>query len=136
MTKVIGIGGVFIKVKNPQDTMQWYENVLGLTPNSNRRCSTFYWRDIGREISNGYTILGYFKDDTEYFNPSDLPFMVNLVVNNLEYMLQKLRVAGAHVEREILHERNGRFGYAYDPDGVKLELWEPNGKGPDGQIIE
>ena len=135
MPKATGIGGVFIKAKNPGKTLQWYADNLGFEPNADVNCTSFLWRDLPKHDPGGYTVFGLFEPDTKYFDPSPAPFMINLCVDDLDGVLERLRKAGAKVEDKILDEMNGRFGYAYDPEGVKLELWEPNGVGPDGKPI-
>ncbi len=131
MAKVTGIGGVFFKAKDRKGTLRWYEEHLGLDVNYDFNCSSFMWRDMAKDQPGGYTVLSLFASDTKYFAPSDAPFMINLCVDDLDGMLDRLRKAGAKVEDKVLEESNGRFGYAYDPEGIKLELWEPNGVGPD-----
>ena len=135
MAKVTGVGGVFMKAKDPKGTLKWYADHLGMDPNDECTCSSFLWRDLPGNEPGGYTVFGLFDRHTKYFDPSPAPFMVNLCVDDLDGVLERLRKAGAKVEDKILEEMNGRFGYAYDPEGIKLELWEPNGVGPDGNRI-
>ena len=75
--------------------------------------------------SQGYTVWALFRSDTKYFAPSEAPFMINYRVRNLDRMLAQLRANGVTVEAKISEEFNGRFAWIVDPEGNKVELWEP-----------
>lgn len=119
--KVTGIGGIFFKSKNPETTKQWYAQHLGLKVDNYG--STFWWKD-----QNGKDCLTQwspFKSDTDYFDPSSQPFMVNYRVENLTELLTELKNAGIKQVGEIQEFDYGKFAWIMDPDGHKIELWEP-----------
>jgi predicted enzyme related to lactoylglutathione lyase len=116
MAKVIGIGGVFVKSKNPDALRGWYREHLGIDVSE--------W---GAQFEQQKAPITWnpFAESTKYFDPSTREVMINFVVDDLESMLAKLRAAGAQVlDRGEKHEY-GAFGYVVDPDGTLLELWQP-----------
>jgi catechol 2,3-dioxygenase-like lactoylglutathione lyase family enzyme len=124
MAKVTGLGGVFYKVADPEKTKAWYQETLGLGG------------DWGIMFSfaaepEGFGIVSTFKADSDYFAPSEKPFMVNLRVDDLDALVAELEGKGV----EILgrqDESYGRFAWILDCDGVKLELFEQVGGSPFG----
>jgi len=124
MKRVTGIGGLFFKSKDPEKSREWYRKHLGIQ--SGQYGGTFEWRHADRKENKGYTAWGPFSDDTEYFKPSDKEFMINYRVDNLEKLLEVLREEGVEVVGEIEKFDYGKFGWVMDPDGQKIELWEPN----------
>lgn len=123
MQRVRGIGGVFFKAIDPKGLAAWYQQVLGV-PVEVWGGAVFRWAE--REGATGAaTVWSPFKSDTTYFAPSEKPFMLNFVVGDLDAMLAQARAAGATVEDKTLEEDNGRFGWLVDPEGNKIELWEP-----------
>jgi predicted enzyme related to lactoylglutathione lyase len=117
--RVLGIGGIFFRAADPVALARWYRNALGVDAYSDDHDAT-WWPDAGP------TVWAPFPADTDYFGPSGQGFMVNLRVRDLDAMLRQLRGLGATVVDEV-HELAGvgRFGWAFDPEGNKLELWEP-----------
>jgi predicted enzyme related to lactoylglutathione lyase len=119
MAKVVGIGGVFVKARDPKALAAWYRDELGIDVKS--------WG--GAKMSNDagtYSVWTAFADTTDHFKPSDKPFMINLRVDDLDALLARLREHGARV----LDERResspfGEFGYVVDPEGTLLELFQP-----------
>ncbi|GAB4518919.1 MAG: VOC family protein [Parvularculaceae bacterium] len=132
MAKVTGIGGVFFKARDPKALMKWYADHLGVVPDEGYFGASFKWREAENDKIVGRTVLGLFNTDTEYFNPSEKPFMINLRVDDLDGMLARLRAAGCAVEDKVEDYDYGRFGWVTDPEGVKIELWEPKGEGEEG----
>ena len=124
MGKVRGLGGVFYKVRDPAATRAWYAEHLGLTTDDFG--TTFMWREPDGTGPDGFSVWSPFKSDTDYFAPSQQPFMINLLVEGLDSMLDKLRAKGVEIVG-TQDEPYGRFAWIVDPDGVKIELWEPAG---------
>ncbi len=120
MAKVLGVGGVFFKSKDSEKLGEWYKKWLGVPAGSygaNFRPDTM--------PPGSLTVWAPFKDDTTYFDPSPSPFMINLVVDNLDDALTQVAEGGAKVVGEVQDEPYGKFGWFIDPDGNKVELWEP-----------
>jgi len=120
MAKVIGLGGMFIKSRDPQALAAWYARHLGLDMQAFGGC--MFAEDESRP---GYTLWSLFKDDTKYFAPSDKPFMVNFRVDDLDALLVQLRGAGVQCDARTDVSEYGRFGWVMDPEGNRVELWQP-----------
>lgn len=119
MARVTGIGGVFYKVVDPQVTVEWYRHHLGIEPEEDYPCATL-------RSSGGETLVwAPFPADTTYFGASGQELMVNYRVDDLAAMLDQLRAAGVRVEDRQEHGDNGVFGWGYDCDGRRFELWQP-----------
>ena len=119
--KVTGIGGLFFKSKDPVKLKEWYKNHLGF--NIDDWGCTFWWKDAnGKEAS---TQWNPFKNDTQYFSPSKKDYMFNYRVANLKELLNKLKEEGVRVVGEVEESEYGKFGWVLDPEGNKIELWEP-----------
>ncbi|MDR8393067.1 VOC family protein [Aliifodinibius sp. S!AR15-10] len=124
MKRVTGIGGVFFKSKDSKKTRAWYKKHLGI--DSGEYGGTFEWRHSDDKDKKGFTAWGPFKDDTEYFDPSEREFMINYRVDDLEALIEVLKEEGVEIVGEIEEYEYGKFGWIIDPDGTKIELWEPN----------
>lgn len=124
MKRVTGIGGIFFKCKDPKKTKDWYRKHLGIE--SGEYGGTFEWRHAEDKNKKGFTAWGPFSADTEYFSPSENNFMYNYRVADLEKMLKVLKDEGVIVVGEMEEYEYGKFGWIMDPDGQKIELWEPN----------
>lgn len=120
MGKVTGIGGIFIKCKDVEQTKAWYAKHLGLQIEP--WGVQFNWQADGHD--SPYSIMGFFSRRNEYFTPSDQPFMINFRVDNLDALLEKLRADGIELIGEPSTEEFGKFAWIMDPEGNKLELWE------------
>ena len=120
--RVTGIGGIFFKCKNQQAMHEWYSKHLGL--NTDDYGTSFEWRQEENPDKNGYTVWGTFKEDTNYFEPSEKQFMFNFRVENLAELLQSLKEEGIHQVGEIMEYPYGKFAHILDPEGNKIELWE------------
>ncbi len=119
--RVTGLGGFFFKTPDPNKLKAWYRDHLGL--NTDQYGCTFWWKDKeGNDCSTQWSPM---KADTTYFEPSKAPFMMNFRVANLAALLAVLKKEGVTVAGEIQEFEYGKFGYILDPDGNKLELWEP-----------
>ncbi len=123
MAKVMGVGGVFFKAKDPKGLAGWYRDKLGFDV-QDWGGAVFFWRPPKGE-GVGYTVWNPFPAETKYFEPSERPFMVNLCVDDLDGMLAQLREKGVQVLDRREDTPQGRFGYVVDPEGTLLELWEP-----------
>jgi predicted enzyme related to lactoylglutathione lyase len=113
MEKVTGIGGVFFKANDAEALRRWYTDNLGIDVS-----------DWGGAVF-GDTVWSIFKGTTNYFEPSKQPFMVNYRVANLDLMLAQLRAAGVPVDDKVDETEFGRFAWVMDPEGNRIELWEP-----------
>jgi predicted enzyme related to lactoylglutathione lyase len=120
MKRVTGIGGIFFKAEDPKKLKAWYEQHLGVG-------EVFKWKEIGNESAavSAQTAWSPFKADTSYFSPSDKPFMFNYRVENLEALMTILKDEGIQIIGEIEKASYGKFGWIMDPEGNKIELWEP-----------
>ena len=114
MEKITGIGGVFFKAKDAEALRRWYGDNLGIDVDPGWGGAQF-----------GDTVWSIFKGSTRYFEPSAQPFMINYRVANLDAMLAQLRAAGVEVDEKVDETEFGRFGWAMDPEGNRIELWEP-----------
>ena len=124
MQRVTGIGGVFIKAKDPAALRAWYRTHLGIDVQPWGGFA-FPWHRPGAPEPNGVTVWNVFPADCTYFAPSTAPFMVNYRVSDLQAVLQALRDEGCAVEEKTEQSEFGRFGWVVDPEGNKVELWEP-----------
>jgi len=122
--RVTGIGGLFFKTNNPSKIKKWYKKHLGL-PVDEYGC-TFWWKNnIGKDCSTQWSP---FKENTSYFDPSKKQFMINFRVENLIELIKTLKEENVRVIGEIKEYEYGKFGWILDPEGNKIELWEPNDK--------
>lgn len=121
--KVTGIGGVFFRTQNPDAIKEWYSKNLGLatTPYG----SSFEFRNAHRPDEINYLQWSPFPETTDYFAPSEKQFMINYRVQNIEALVENLKKAGVKVVDEIVEYDYGKFVHIMDPEGNKLELWEP-----------
>ncbi|MBW8846820.1 MAG: VOC family protein [Burkholderiales bacterium] len=117
MQRVIGFGGIFFKSSDPKALSEWYRVHLGLEVQP--------WGGAKIPGSAGMTLWTPFKADTGYFAPSEAPFMVNLRVADLHGLIEVLRAEGCEVVGEPQDSEYGKFGWVMDPEGNKVELWEP-----------
>ncbi len=124
MKRVTGIGGIFFKSQDPKKLKGWYQEHLGITPDAEGYIH-FEWREKDDPDRVGYTVWGPFSHDTDYFNPSTKPFMFNFRVANLDKLLEQLRKEGVQVDDKVEEYDLGKFGWIMDPDGNRVELWEP-----------
>ena len=123
MKKVTGIGGIFFKTKDPKKISDWYGDHLGLVINPYG--SVFEFRQGAAPDKKGYAVWSPFKEDTDYFAPSEEPYMVNYRVADLKALIDDLREKGVKIVGEIEEFEYGTFAHIIDPEGRKIELWEP-----------
>lgn len=122
--KVTGIGGVFIKAKNPKELGAWYDKNLGTTFNGNTY-TQFEWKEAGEDGRDGSTVFSFFSETSKYFEPSEKPVMLNFRVQNLDELLTTLRGDGVQVLEKTEEHDYGKFAWIIDAEGNKIELWEP-----------
>jgi predicted enzyme related to lactoylglutathione lyase len=115
--RVSGIGGVFLRAADPEALRAWYASNLGIPIES--------WGGNAFVAAAGdATVWSIFPAETEYW-PREQQTMVNYRVGDLDAMLAQLRAAGAEVDERVEEQEFGRFGWAVDPEGNRIELWEP-----------
>ena len=124
MKRVTGIGGIFFKAREAAGLRAWYERHLGLKI-EDYGGTYFKWRDADNPEREGSTSWSIFKPDTTYFGPGEQTFMVNYRVADLDALLEELRREGVPVEEKIEECEYGRFAWVTDPEGNRIELWEP-----------
>lgn len=117
MHKVTGLGGFFFRSRDPQALAAWYHTHLGIADMVS--LGTEVWQQQA-----GPTVFAPFKADTAYF-AADQPFMLNFRVSDLEGLLADLKAAGVKIDAERTQDDQGSFAWIYDPDGRKIELWQP-----------
>lgn len=125
MKRAIGIGGIFFKAQDPKALSAWYKKHLGLPIDESYGGFTFNWQDDEQRPDKGYTIWSPFKEDTEYINPSKKDYMFNFIVEDLQALLVKLGDEGIDQVGEMEDSEFGKFAWIMDPEGNKIELWEP-----------
>lgn len=123
MKRVTGIGGVFFKAKDPKALGEWYRTHLGMDV-AKWGGVAFNWADDSPN-GTGTTAWSLFKEDTTHFAPSASSFMINYRVADLHALLAKLREEGCTVDAKVDESEYGKFGWVMDPEGNRLELWQP-----------
>jgi predicted enzyme related to lactoylglutathione lyase len=122
--RVTGIGGLFFKGKDPESLREWYRRHLGMDVQEWGGV-VFQWQMPERPEPNGSTVWNIFDADTQYFSPSTAQFMVNYRVDDLDSLLAALREEGCNVDAKVEDSEYGKFGWVMDPEGNKIELWQP-----------
>jgi len=120
--RVTGIGGVFFKSQDPAAARSWYSRHLGF--DESQYGTVFDWQYADESGRMGQTVWNAFKADTTYFAPSEKEFMLNLRVEDLEWLLGELKKEGVEQIGEMQVYEYGKFAHIMDPDGNKIELWE------------
>jgi catechol 2,3-dioxygenase-like lactoylglutathione lyase family enzyme len=120
MATVLGIGGVFVKSKDPEQLGAWYRDMLGFEIQAWGGAQL--WSTPGKT----YAVWSPFAADTKYFEPSTRELMINFRVDDLDGLVAELRRKGANVLDRREESEDGKFGYVVDPDGTLLELWQPS----------
>ena len=118
MTQVTGVGGVFLRAADPDKLYAWYEEHLGIKRTEG---GFVFFSEGPREM----TILAFFPKDTKYFGPGEQSAMLNLRVDDLDAVLDKLRAGGADIDSKREDADYGRFAWFNDLEGNRVELWEP-----------
>ena len=121
--RVIGIGGVFFKSADKKALEKWYLDQLGFPHGPAGFC--FPWRAQDAPDTERMTVWSIFPRDSAYFDPSKAPFMINYIVDDMDALLAKLARAGVAIDPKREDHDYGRFAWIHDPDGNKIELWQP-----------
>jgi len=124
MRRVTGIGGIFFKCKDPGKVKEWYKINLGLP--TNEYGAVFEWYQSADGTKKGLTTWSPFRETTKYFEPSTKDFMINYRVENIKALVEELKKSGVTIVDTIQAVDYGKFVHILDPDGNKVELWEPN----------
>lgn len=124
MAKVTGIGGVFLKCRGDSAALAaWYQTHLGL-PLETWGGAILRWPDDKAE-DQGLTVWSLADKDSQWFSPSDSAFMINYRVDDMDALLAQLRAASIEIVGGPESHENGKFAWIMDPDGNKVELWQP-----------
>ena len=124
MAKVTGVGGVFFKSTGDRAALaEWYKKHLGM-PLEDFGGAILRWPDDKAE-DQGLTVWHVAQTDSKWFSPSNSSFMINYRVDNLGELLEQLRAADVAILQGPESHENGKFAWIMDPDGNKVELWEP-----------
>jgi glyoxylase I family protein len=118
MERVTGIGGMFFRAHDPDALARWYAEHLGID-NQLKGFDTIWWQE------RGPTVFAPFPADTDYFGRPEQAWMLNFRVRDLDAMLAQLRAAGVRIDSQETQEGTGRFAWLVDPEGNRIELWEP-----------
>lgn len=128
MKRVTGIGGIFFNANDPVSLRAWYKRHLGIDV-QDWGGTSFTWTDAEGKPANGTTVWSIGVASSDYFAPSKASFMINYRVDDLAALLQVLRDEGCDVMEKMEDSEFGKFGWVMDPEGNKVELWQP----PPGQ---
>lgn len=123
MERVIGLGGLFLKSEDPKKLIEWYQKHLGI----NFQGSYIDWKfqNADGTARTGSNVFSIFKKESAYFDPSDKMVMINFIVRDLFALISQLKEEGVTIVGEPMAEDYGKFGWILDPEGNKIELWEP-----------
>lgn len=122
-SRVTGIGGIFFTSKDPKALAEWYRQHLGIR--IEHSVALFAWRGGKDGKAQGHTVWSIFPADTKYFGEGGAPFMINYRVKDLDAVLEALRKEGVRPDRKPEESEYGKFCWVTDPDGNRIELWEP-----------
>lgn len=123
MAKAVGVGGVFLKASNPEKLSAWYAEHLGI-PIQDGGSMAFDGPD-----SLGMTVFAHFPESTKYFGEGSQQAMLNFRVDDLDALLTQLAAANVRIDSDRQDHPYGRFAWIWDPEGNRVELWEPPGPG-------
>jgi predicted enzyme related to lactoylglutathione lyase len=125
MKRVTGIGGIFFQADDPEKLYEWYEKHLGIVRDPHGQGASMPWREAEDPERLGITVWALFNKQSRYFEPSKSPLMVNYRVDNLDALLDALKAEGVQIDPKREDHEYGRFAWIMDPEGNKIELWEP-----------
>lgn len=121
--RIIGVGGIFFKSANQQQLRDWYAKHLGIVDSG--QGAMLPWREADHPENAQMTVWSIFPGTTKYFGPGDGQFMLNYIVDDLDALLDRLRMEGVRIDEKRQNASYGRFAWIYDADGNKIELWQP-----------
>ena len=121
--RILGIGGIFFKSANRDQTREWYSKHLGLTDKGSG--AMLPWREHDDPQKEHVTVWTVFPSSSKYY---DSPFMINYIVDDMDALLDRLEKEGVKIDPKRMNESYGRFAWIYDLDGNKIELWQPSAK--------
>ena len=124
MPRVTGIGGIFLRARDREALSAWYRDRLGV-PVEAWHGAMFHLAGDGAPRAQAYAVWSLFPEDTTYFGPGAQTSMVNFCVDDLDGLLASLRAAGCAVDEKTHADEYGKFGWVTDPEGNRVELWEP-----------
>ena len=124
MGKITGLGGIFVKANDPKALADWYEQYLGI-PFEGNSYVNLPFADPEGKLTKGYNVLAFFPHQATYYAPSEKEAMINLRVEDLPGLMEELKSKGVELIGEPIDEEYGKFGWIMDPEGNKIELWEP-----------
>ncbi len=124
--RILGIGGIFFKSANRDQMREWYSKHLGLTDKGGGMMLP--WRQHDDVQKEQVTVWSLFPASTDYFGPANPQFMVNYIVDDLDALLDRLKQEGVKIDPKRMEESYGKFAWIYDPDGNKIEFWQPTAK--------
>ena len=119
--RVTGIGGVFVTSKDPKALAAWYRDVLGMSVQPWGGAALSYDAPGHPQV----LVWNAFPQTTHYFAPSQREFMLNLAVDDLDALVARLQAKGVAILKRDDSDPSGRFAWILDPDGTKIELWQP-----------
>jgi predicted enzyme related to lactoylglutathione lyase len=122
--RVTGIGGVFFKARDPKVLGAWYQRHLGIAL-EDWGGAVFRWASEVNPTGTGTTTWSPFAESSTYFAPSEARFMINYRVADLHALLAALRNEGCAVDDKVDESEYGKFGWVMDPEGNRIELWQP-----------
>jgi predicted enzyme related to lactoylglutathione lyase len=122
--RVTGIGGVFFKARDAKALREWYQSKLGI-PLEPWGGAVFQWNSDSNPSGIGTTVWSVFEPDSKNFGPGQSQFMINFRVDNVNALLARLRADGCDVSGDAEDSEYGKFGWVTDPEGNRVELWEP-----------
>ena len=118
MAKAVGFGGVFLKARDPKQLAEWYSQHLGIT-------NSGYGLSFDGPESMGMTMFAHFPETTKYFGDGPQQCMLNFRVDDLDALLEQLASAEVRIDPKRQDESYGRFAWIWDPEGNRVELWQP-----------
>jgi catechol 2,3-dioxygenase-like lactoylglutathione lyase family enzyme len=124
MARATGLGGVFLRARDPKALTNWYAEHLGL-PATEWGGVVFVWDECAAPEGHGATVWSLFPADTAYFGESGQQVMLNFRVDDLDALLEQLLAQGVWIDPKRVDEANGRFAWIRDGEGNRVELWQP-----------